>query len=179
MFPSIESSPDYLARYFRFGTALLHERGLRDILTNILYITRRCYYRQNEANNRISCALLRENHSSPDRFSILPPTLAFDLTDLAILTPVDPSCHVCLRTNCVQCVCVCRFPVCRAIQCRAVSFLVSTWGERGRGRRGGDNVSFARMVTIAGRKPGNSGRRNGRGGRWSDSNKVVFIFMSF
>lgn len=107
MFPSIESSPDYLARYFRFGTALLHERGLRDILTNILYITRRCYYRQNEANNRISCALLRENHSSPDRFSILPPTLAFDLTDLAILTPVDPSCHVCLRTNCVQCVCVC------------------------------------------------------------------------
>lgn len=52
--------------------------------------------------------------------------------------------------------------VCRAIQCRAVSFLVSTSGERG--RRGGDNVSFARMVAIADRKPGNSGRRNGRGG---------------
>lgn len=60
---------------------------------------------------------------------------------------------------CVQISCVCR-----AIQCRAVSFLVSTSGKRGRGRREGDNVSFARMVTIADRKPGNSGRRNGRGG---------------
>lgn len=30
-------------------------------------------------------------------------------------------------------------------------------------RSGGDNVSFARMVTIADRKPGNSGRRNWRG----------------
>lgn len=146
MFPSIESSPDYLARYFRFGTALLHERGLRDILTNILYITRRCYYRQNEANNRISCALLRENHSSPDRFSILPPTLAFDLTDLAILTPVDPSCHVCLRTNCVQCVCVCADFLCVA---RFNAVLYRFWyrheGKRGR-EKGGEGAITCRLL---------------------------------
>lgn len=74
---------------------------------------------------------------------------------------------------------MCRFPVCRAIQCRVVSFLVSTSGGGGEREERGNNVSFARMVTIADRKPGNSGRRNGRGGKVERPNKVVFIFMSF
>lgn len=78
---------------------------------------------------------------------------------LLLALPVTFVCGRIASNVCVQISCVCR-----AIQCRAVSFLVSTSGERGRGRRGGDNVSFARMVTIADRKPGNSGRRNGRGG---------------
>lgn len=75
---------------------------------------------------------------------------------------------------CVQISCVSRdsMPCC-------IVFGIDIGGGGGEREERGNNVSFARMVTIADRKPGNSGRRNGRGGKVERPNKVVFIFMSF
>lgn len=143
--------------------------------------TTRCY-RQNETNNRISCALLRENHSSPDRSSIhpsiasSPPPLSISPISQSWLLLTLPVTFVCGRIAsnvCADFLCVARF--------NAVLYRFWYRHRRGGGEREerGNNVSFARMVTIADRKPGNSGRRNGRGGKVGRPNKVVFIFMSF
>lgn len=178
---SPRSRSDYLARYFRFGNALLETLVKRAWVTR--YLDHPPHYAllllplERGKQQDILRAFTRKPLVS---WSILDPTShALSISPISqswllLALPVTFVCGRIASNVCVQISCVCR-----AIQCRAVSFLVSTSGEKGRG------AITCRLLALQSpivnqEIPEGGMAEVGRGKEEMERpNKVVSIFMSF